>query len=224
MRLAMNPPLLLGHRGASKYAPENTIAAFDLALAHGCDGFEFDVRFTRDARAVICHDPQFQNMEIAASEYAHFRASRGLELACADEVVRRYAPRSYLDIELKVEGELGSILAALAEAPRPDSFVISSFIPEVLLAAYARVQGLPLALICETRQQLSRWQTLPLAAVAVQHRLASPSLIEELHAAGKKVFVWTVNQAPEMRRFAELGADALISDDTQLLARTLHQQ
>jgi glycerophosphoryl diester phosphodiesterase len=220
----MKRPILLGHRGASKYAPENTTAAFDLALAHGCDGFEFDVRFTRDARAVVCHDPQFHNMEIITSEYAHFRASRGLELACADEVVRNYAPRAYLDIELKVEGEIGPILAALAEAPRADSFIISSFLPEVLQAAYARVQGLPLALICETRQQLSRWQTLPLNAVAVQHRLASRVLIEELHAAGKKAFVWTVNQEPEMRRFADDGVDALISDDTQLLARTLHQQ
>jgi glycerophosphoryl diester phosphodiesterase len=220
----MNRPLLLGHRGASKYAPENTTAAFDLALAHGCDGFEFDVRFTGDARAVVCHDPHFQNMEIAKSEYAHFRASRGLELACADEVVRTYAPRAYLDIELKVEGELGPILAALAEAPRADSYVISSFIPAVLEAAYARGQGLPLALICETRQQLGRWQTLPLVAVAVQYGLASPALIDELHLAGKKILVWTVNRAPEMQRFAELGVDALISDDTQLLARTLHRQ
>ncbi len=40
-------PLLLGHRGAKSYAPENTIEAFELALQHGCDGFEFDVRLTR---------------------------------------------------------------------------------------------------------------------------------------------------------------------------------
>ncbi len=220
----MNRPLLLGHRGASKYAPENTMAAFDLALAHGCDGFEFDVRFTRDARAVVCHDPQFQNMDIASSEYAHFRASRGLELACADDVIRKYAGCAYLDIELKVEGEIGPILAALADAPRPDSFVISSFRPEVLQAAYARVQGLPLALICETRQQLSRWETLPLSAVAVQYRLAPESLIDELQTAEKKVFVWTVNSERDIRRLAELGVDGLISDDTQLLARVLHQQ
>jgi glycerophosphoryl diester phosphodiesterase len=220
----LNRPLLLGHRGASKYARENTTAAFDLALAHGCDGFEFDVRFTSDARPVVCHDPHFQDVEISVSEYAHFRALRGLELACADEVVRNYAGRAYLDIELKVQGEIGTILAALADAPRPDSFVISSFLPEVLQAVYARVQGIPLGLICETRQQLSQWETLPVSAVMMHHRLASESMISELHSAGKKTFVWTVNKASEMRRFAEIGADAIISDDTQLLARTLHQQ
>ena len=60
-------PLLLGHRGAKSYAPENTIEAFELALQHGCDGFEFDVRFTADAQAVICHDPKFNRVEIATS-------------------------------------------------------------------------------------------------------------------------------------------------------------
>ena len=49
-------PLLLGHRGASKDAPENTVTAFELALSQGCDGVEFDVRRTSDGQLVICHD------------------------------------------------------------------------------------------------------------------------------------------------------------------------
>jgi glycerophosphoryl diester phosphodiesterase len=60
-------PLLLGHRGlrVPQAPPENTFAAFDLALQHGCDGFEFDVRLTGDGRAVICHDPWAQGIVIA---------------------------------------------------------------------------------------------------------------------------------------------------------------
>ena len=51
----MEIPLLLGHRGArvGKSIPENTLASFDLALASGCDGFEFDVRLTADGQAVV---------------------------------------------------------------------------------------------------------------------------------------------------------------------------
>ncbi len=60
-------PLLLGHRGAKSYAPENTIEAFELALQHGCEGLEFDVRLTADQQAVICHDPKFNRVEIARS-------------------------------------------------------------------------------------------------------------------------------------------------------------
>ena len=49
-------PLIIGHRGASAEAPENTLAAFDLALAQKADGFEFDVRLSADGVPVIIHD------------------------------------------------------------------------------------------------------------------------------------------------------------------------
>ena len=49
--------LIIGHRGASAHAPENTLAAFDLALQEGADGIEFDVRLARDRVPVVIHDP-----------------------------------------------------------------------------------------------------------------------------------------------------------------------
>ncbi|MGC1220522.1 MAG: glycerophosphodiester phosphodiesterase, partial [Candidatus Sulfotelmatobacter sp.] len=62
-------PLLLGHRGAraEKSIPENTLASFDLTLAQGCDGFEFDVRLTADGHAVVCHDATAHGLKIAES-------------------------------------------------------------------------------------------------------------------------------------------------------------
>lgn len=52
----MNRPLILAHRGASAYAPENTLAAFHLARELGADGIEFDVQLSRDGIPVIIHD------------------------------------------------------------------------------------------------------------------------------------------------------------------------
>jgi glycerophosphoryl diester phosphodiesterase len=52
----MNTPLIIGHRGASAVAPENTMAAFRAAIAVGADGIEFDVRLTRDGVPVVIHD------------------------------------------------------------------------------------------------------------------------------------------------------------------------
>ena len=78
-------PLLLGHRGAcaSKSVPENTPASFDLALTHGCDGFEFDVRLTADKQAVVCHDPQHGPHAIARSPSSGSRICPGLTKSCA---------------------------------------------------------------------------------------------------------------------------------------------
>jgi glycerophosphoryl diester phosphodiesterase len=209
----MNRPILLGHRGASKYAPENTSAAFDLALEHGCDGFEFDVRYTNDARSVICHDLRYKRKRIDACSFHE------LTLPSAEEVIRTYAERAYLDIELKVSGEVRSILKCV-RGLRQDRFVISSFLPDALTAVDAIGQALPLALICENTRQLKHWPSLPIHALMIHQKLATATLVDELHAADKKVFVWTVNRDRVMRRLAEMGVDGLISDDTQLLVRT----
>lgn len=214
----MNPrPLLLGHRGASKYADENTPAAFELALAHGCDGFEFDIRYTADARCVISHDPRYKRKRIDGCSFSE------LGLPSAEEVIVGYAGQAYLDIELKVPGEVQPVLDALG-VTEPGRFVISSFKPEVILATNACRQDLPLGLICENARQLRKWPRLPIRAVMVQHRLANKKLIGDLHSAGKQVFVWTVNRASTMLRLAALGVDGIISDDTQLLVRTLKQK
>jgi len=214
--LALSRPLLLGHRGASKYAPENTIAAFDLALQQGCDGFEFDVRYTQDARGVICHNPRYRRTRIDRSSFCD------LGLPGAEDVIGKYAGRAYLDIELKVAGDVQPILKALQNAG--ERFVISSFLPEILQQVHRLAPGVATGLICENVLQLKHWSKLPIRAVILHQRLAKRSLIDRLHRANKQVFVWTVNRERNMRRLASLGVDGLISDDTQLLARTLNQE
>ena len=211
-------PLLLGHRGARavKSIPENTFASFDRALADGCDGFEFDVRLTSDGEAVICHDPRFQNLNIAQKT-----ASQLGQMPRLKDVLCRYQQRAFLDIELKVGGLEAIVLDLLGKYPPCRGFVVSSFLPEVLLALASEKAQSPLGLICETRNELHRWNSLPIEYVIPHHKLATPSLIEELRTADKKIFVWTVNGAGGMERFRDLGVDGIISDDTELLRRTL---
>lgn len=207
-------PLLLGHRGARKYAAENSFAAFDLAIEHGCDGFEFDVRYTRDARCVICHDALYRRRRIVSRSFAE------LSLPDAEEVIQKYGSRAFLDIELKAPGDAGPILRALAEA-RAKHYIISSFLPEVLHRVAAENVDVPLGLICETFRQLRRWPKLPIGAVIMNWRLADKSLIDELHSARLQTFIWTVNSRREMERLRELGVDGIISDDTKLLVATI---
>lgn len=207
------PPLLLGHRGARKYAPENSIAAFDLALQHGCDGFEFDVRYTRDARCVVCHDALYRRRRIA------YRRFDDLNLPCAEEVIGKYSARAFLDIELKVPGDADPILRSLAEA-KARKYIISSFLPEVLRSIADVDNHLPLGLICENARQLRAWPALPVRAVMMDWRLAERSLIDEIQSEDKQVFVWTVNNRKEMERLAGLAVTGIISDDTKLLVKT----
>src|SRR5271167_3343491 len=106
----MTQTLLLGHRGAraSREIPENTLASFELCLQHRCDGFEFDVRLSADGQAVICHDATVGGISIAKT------AAKNLPLPTLEEVLRTFAYRAFLDIELKVAGLEKAVLAELS--------------------------------------------------------------------------------------------------------------
>ncbi len=213
----MTLPLLLGHRGAraSRQIPENTLASFELCLQHGCDGFEFDVRRSADGQAVICHDAAIGGMEIANT------ASKTLALPTLEDVLRQFAHRAFLDIELKVAALEPQTLAELRKHPPQKGYVVSSFLPEALTAIYGLEPAIPLGFLCESRDQFRGWRETPTEWVIPQFALVDRQLVELVHAARKKIMVWTVNRAERMREFAEWGADAIITDETELLVRSL---
>jgi glycerophosphoryl diester phosphodiesterase len=211
-------PLLLGHRGAraSTGIPENTFASFDLALQHGCDGFEFDVRLTACGSALVCHDPKVGKTSVARAQ-----ARQLPQLPRLDEVIHRYGQRAFLDIELKVRDLESKVLTALSKCPPAQDYVVSSFIPDVVMDLEARSSSVRIGLICETTAELARWRELPVDCVIPHQSLVNRLLVQDIHRAGCKVFVWTVNDQETMRRLADWGVDGIISDKTELLVRTL---
>jgi glycerophosphoryl diester phosphodiesterase len=211
-------PLLLGHRGARaiKAVSENTLPSFDLALEHGCDGFEFDVRRTSDGRALVCHDPKVGKLsvcDVTSSQLPH--------CPLLEDVFESYAHRGFLDIELKVRGLETAVLAALREYSPQRGYVVSSFLPNVIMELKARSAAVSVGIICDTSTQLARWRQLPVEYVIVEHSLVSSELVEEIHAANNKVFAWTVNHPGSMQKLASWGIDGIIADDTKLLVQTL---
>jgi len=237
----MTRPLLLGHRGAraSRHIPENTLASFELCLQHGCDGFEFDVRRSADGEAVICHDATTHGMKIAET------SARTLGLPTLEEVLRHFASRAFLDIELKIAGLEAQTVAALREHPPQRGHVVSSFLPEVLTAVHGLDASVPVGLLCEKRNQLpmerrasrpagpfdftqGRLAGTPVAPsepsvtwVIPHVDLVDQALVKEFHAAGQKVIVWTVNRAEEIRQLSDWGVDAIITDETEHVVQAL---
>lgn len=216
--------LLLGHRGARHFAPENTLPAFDLALQHGADGFEFDVRCTRDRKTILCHDAKLHRLTLrrrTSKQIAEYCQKVDHDAPpCLEEVLERYGRSAFLNIELKVRG-IEAIVARAIKRARPQQYFISSFLPGVVRKLHEVDRSLVLGALAQTRWQLRRWKILPVSYVVPHYRLLTPVLVERIHAAGKKVVTWTVNDPPHMLRAAEMGVDAVISDDTKLLVKTL---
>jgi len=217
------PILLLGHRGARDYAPENTFSAYDLALDHGADGFEFDVRGTRDRLTIICHDAKFHRLVIRRRTLKQLRAacvSPKEQPPTLEAVLERYRGSAFLNIEVKVRGLEELVMRAVKRA-RPERYFISSFLPGVVRKLHRLDHSLVLGALAQTTWQLRRWRILPVKYVVPHYRLLSRRLVTKLHAAGKTVITWTVNDRRQMLRAAEWGVDGIISDDTKLLVQTL---
>jgi glycerophosphoryl diester phosphodiesterase len=213
-------PLLLGHRGAraSTSVPENTPASFDLALEHGCDGFEFDVRLTGDGRGLVCHDPKVDRISLAKAT-----ASQLVDLPCVEDVLQRYGGRVFLDIELKVRGLESKLLHSLREHRMEEDYVVSSFLPDVVKELKTRSARVQAGIICDKPKQLAGWRDLSVEYVIPHFSLVTRKLVQDVHATGRKLLTWTVNDPKAMRRFADWGVDGIISDETELLVRTFRE-
>jgi glycerophosphoryl diester phosphodiesterase len=212
----MSRPLLLGHRGARafKQVAENTLASFELCLAHGCDGFEFDVRRSSDGVAVICHDPIIRGLRIESTP------AKQLALPALDQVLRQFSSRAFLDIELKVAGLEELLISALRQQGPTHGYVVSSFLPEALTELHRLDPGIPLGFLYERLSQLPP-PPVPLEWVIPHLNLVSKELAGEVHASGRKIMVWTVNRPAEICSLAGQGVDAIISDETELLVASL---
>jgi glycerophosphoryl diester phosphodiesterase len=212
-------PLLIGHRGTRIYAPENTFEAFDRALADGCDGIEFDVRVTSDSQAIVCHDPLYAHHEVAASTLESL-IQLDPKLPRLSDVIREYAQRCFLYIELKVPGAERELSTLLRQYSPVHGYVVASFFPEILTRVHQEAPGIPLGFICGTKRHLHAWPALPVEYVMLRYSIASAGSVRRLHKAGKRVFIWTVNSERQMHAAAALNVDGILSDDTALVART----
>src|SRR5947209_17182733 len=204
----------------------NTLTAFDLALEHGVDGFEFDVRCTRNLQAVICHDARLNRLSVRRHTFKQLQASFGGaddSLPCLDDVLERFARTAFLNIEVKVRGMEKAIVRAVKRMAPQQGYFISSFLPGVVRELHALDDSLVLGTLAQTRWQLRRWNRMPGKYVVPHYHLLSRRLIEEIHDAGKLAVTWTVNEPKRMLRVADMGVDGIISDDTRLLVKTFYR-
>lgn len=230
-------PRWIAHRGAGKLAPENTLAAFRLGAAHGYRGFECDVKLSADGVLFLLHDGELERTtdgrglagdqpwrELAQLDAGswHSRAYAGEPLPTLAALARWLRANGLLlDLEIKPtpgqEEATGRAVALAVRALWAGAAVpplLSSFRPEALQAAQAAAPELPRALLLQTLW--SGWeevaQALDCKAVITDHALMDAELLHGLHAQGRRVLVYTVNDAGEAQRLLALGVDGLITD------------
>jgi glycerophosphoryl diester phosphodiesterase len=144
-RVERRAPLVIGHRGASALAPENTLAAFERALADGADGLEFDVRRAADGVPVVIHDATLRRTAGLKGEVASLSSSALAEVCVGAWFNRRfparardeYANERITTLARVVEQFAGRCAALYVElkCSRADAFMLAAATVEVLRAS-----------------------------------------------------------------------------------------
>jgi len=223
------PVLVLAHRGASYAAPENTLAAFRRAGLERADFVELDVQESSDGVVMVAHDSDLMKvarkpLKIWSSTAAQLQAvdiGSYFSSAYADQRMPTLAEAlaackgsTRVDIELKNYGHdqrLEERVIGVVEAAGMQEQVVTMSLSGTMVARMKRLRpdwssGL---LIARAVGDVSR---LPVDFLAIESKMAGRELVRTAHAAGKPVYVWTVNDAQRMIRLMSLGVDGLITD------------
>lgn len=221
--------LNIAHRGASADAPENTFAAFELAIKQGAHMIETDLRLSRDGEIPLYHDDDIDDTPVEELTLAEIR-QRVPDLPTLEETLDRFGQRIPFNLELKRGAEAdypGLEERVLREISRRDLLgqtLFSAFYDTALatlrgLSSQARI-GLLISRKAPIRIA-ERALQLRAEAVHPERVVTTRELVEEMHEQGLRVHVFTVDDPADQRRLIAWGVDGIFTNVPAGLARAL---
>jgi len=235
-------PSLLAHRGAHARFPENTLGAFEAAMAQGADGVELDVRLSRTGEVVCAHDPTLFRLAgdprpvawLGRPELDRVELGEGQRVPSLHDVLDLVLSRGGR-VNVEAKGDVPNRLHlarrlrdVLRERPRREleAVFVSSFHPDLLmevrlLAPEVRVAWLFDGTRLGPRRTEALLRVMRPHGVHPRHDLADPLSVARWHAAGMFVNAWTVNRSEDLTRVASAGVDGIITDDVPLARQLL---
>jgi glycerophosphoryl diester phosphodiesterase len=241
------PPLVVAHRGASGLAPENTLAAFRLALDLGAPAVECDVHLSADGAPLVIHDDRVDRTTTGSGSVADLTLAQlraldagarldprfaGERIPTLPEVLETAAGRARVFVELKVGGGAPLVEASLAAIAGAGADVaVISFDPEIVRLVDQRRPDLPLGLLVSRQRvlqgsvaaTLAQAKDLGAGFISPHEADADEAFVVQAHDAGLPVSVWTVDDGERMQALAGLGVDAITTNRPDVaLARMPH--
>jgi len=226
--MTIAPFMVIAHRGASSYAPENTLAAFDLALQMGVRHIELDVDFTSDSHIVVIHDDTVDRTTNGSGPVTShtLAALRGFDagswfgaqfagerIPTFDEVLARYRGRVHIHTEIK--GHSPSLSQRTADLIRKHGMegqvTITSFQNVRLEEMRAYAPDLPMGwLVREVSDALiAQAHAMGVTQLCPRANAVTPELVGRLHAEGFVARAWGVTTEELMQQVVQAGADGM---------------
>ncbi|MCP4580320.1 MAG: glycerophosphodiester phosphodiesterase [candidate division Zixibacteria bacterium] len=229
--------LVIAHRGASDFLPDNTLESFDQAILEKADMLELDVRQTADGQLVLFHDwymkrpannshtpaisrpvshALFEQLQSACEE-------RGIILATLEEILARYGNRININIELKAGGYEKKVVEMVRKYGLGGSVVLSSFFPWVIMKLKDIDSSIRTGWIVGQEQVVSAnrlarailsfvFGKVKADSAHFHYEIITPEIIHRYHSRDIPVYAWTVNDTDVMSHLIKLGVDGIITN------------
>ncbi len=227
-------PLVIAHRGASMYAPENTIAAFDLAVEMGADAVELDTMLTADGIPIVIHDHSLGRTTNASGSVSSTTVAEiklldagsvfddrftGEKIPTLEEVFSAVGKKILINVELKnyaspFDRLPEAVVDLVREKGLTDRVLLSSFNPIALIKAQRASPEIRRAALIGAGPKFVRVLLEAFTKYSAIHpevSLVNQEFVIKYHTAGQKVNVWTVNEESEMMKLLSIGVDGLIT-------------
>jgi len=235
----------IAHRGFSKAAPENTLAAYRKAIELRPDFMECDVRRTKDGQLIVIHDKTVDRTtngkglvaDMAMAELRQLSAGSwvgpefaGEKLPTLEEALDLAKGKVVLVIEIKEAGTEDLVVEMIRSREMSGEVMICSFHYKVGVRMPALEPQIPFSPIIHIPKPAGPEEAVRLAdeaaAVngaiwAVNYQAITPALVDATHSANMLLEAWTVDDEADMRRLVDLGVDVIGSNDVGLLIRVL---
>lgn len=228
---AARTPLVVAHRGASAYQPENTLRAIRRALAQGAPAIEVDVRRTKDGALAIHHDETVSRATdgtgsiagLNLEELRRLDAGDGKRIPRLGEVRDAAKGKATLVLDIKERGLWQPVVQLVRDRSDPKRIFFVSFDRSEIAELKEAHPGIRCgALFVGGSVDALSWTAEVRADLAgFRHEAVTKELADRLHRAGRGIFVWTVKDVERAREVAALGADFIVTDSPDVVLQAV---
>jgi glycerophosphoryl diester phosphodiesterase len=227
----------VAHRGASADRPENTVSAFELAIAQGADVLECDVRATSDGALLLLHDATLDRTTSGAGALREMTAVTARALDACDgeriprlgEVLELARGRVRVNVDLKEVDVVEQAVTTVRDADMIDDVTFISFLPEAWERLEALAPESPLIHLLDSAAALASLAmgdagtTSVATGVGVPFSIVNEGMVGHLHRHGFGVFAWTVDDPDEMRRLIACDVNGIVTNSPTALAEVIRE-
>jgi glycerophosphoryl diester phosphodiesterase len=231
-------PIIFGHRGASKYAPENTITAFNLSLQQGAEAFELDTMLTADGIPVVIHDRtvdrttngtgkvdqlMIEQLQMLDAGTRFSPTYSGEKIPLLEEIFTLYKDKALINVELKnyhnPTDDLPGIVIELAKKKDVlNQIIFSSFLPSNLRRINRYYPEACVALLCSGGLTGFLQRSILFSSVSPDYihpyfKDVSKLFLNKQQNMHRRINTWTVNNKDDIVCLIKWGVNGIITDD-----------